>query len=181
MSGISTSKSKWAMLYGLYLGVFYILFTLFLYYAGKLFNPGIIGYLATIVFITVLWFALKNYRDKVNNGYLNYGKGVSIGILITLYSTFFISSIYFIILSLDKSLLVEYVAQLEEIMINSGLPDELMEMFDEASKTNLNAGSYAISVFFKEMIGGTILTLIVAAIVMRNPENGFEEAVKDIE
>lgn len=181
MTPVSTSKSKWAMLYGLYLGVFYILFILFLYYADKLFNPGAIGYIGTLVFILVLWFALKNYRDKENGGYLSYGKGVGIGVLITLYSTFFISSIYFIVLTLDKSLLVGYVAQLEEIMMNSGLPDELLDKFDEASKTTLNAGTYAISVFFKEMIGGTILTLIVAAIAMKNPENGFEEAVKDIE
>ncbi len=181
MTDISTSKSKWAMLYGLFLGVFYIFFTLFLYYTDKMIIPGAISYVGTVVFITVLWLALKNYRDKVNGGYLSYGKGVGIGVLITLYSTFFISSVYFIVLSLDKTLLVQYVAQFEEIMMNSGLPDELLEKFNEASKATLTPGIYAISAFFKEMIGGTILTLIVAAIAMKSPESGFYEAVKDIE
>ena len=181
MAENSTSKSMWAMLYGLYLGVFYIFFILFLYYTDRLFNTGVIGYLGTIVFTLVLWYSLKSFRDKVDNGFLSYGKGVGIGVLITLYSTFFISSVYFIILTLDKTLLEQYVIVIEEVMANSGLPDELLEKFDEASKNALTPGTYAFSVFFKEMIGGTILTLIVSAIVMKVPENGFYEAVKDIE
>ena len=181
MTDNSTSKSKWAMLYGLYLGVFYIFFILFLYYTDRLFNPGAIGYLGTMVFALVLWYSLKIFRDNVNGGFLSYGKGVGIGVLITLYSTFFISSVYFIILTLDNTLLEQYRNIIEEAMANSGLPDELLEKFDEASKSALSPGTYAFSVFFKEMIGGTVLTLIVAAITMKNPENGFYEAVKDVE
>ncbi len=61
------------------------LISLPLQYAGYFdLNTGmVVGYTSMVVAFSMIFFAIRNYRDNLNNGSITFGKGFRIGILIT--------------------------------------------------------------------------------------------------
>lgn len=47
-------------------------------------NSMLVGYATMIIALSLIFFAVKNYRDRLNNGSVSFGKALSIGLLITL-------------------------------------------------------------------------------------------------
>jgi len=75
--------------YGLYALISgFLLFGLpFLFGMGVDFDYGeLIGYTSMILSLLFVYFGIKHYRDKVNNGKVSLGKAITIGMLITLFS-----------------------------------------------------------------------------------------------
>ncbi|MDY7394504.1 DUF4199 domain-containing protein [Aureibaculum sp. 2210JD6-5] len=48
----------------------------------------VFGYASIIVSLLFVYFGIKHFRDRENNGILTFGKGLLIGILITLFAAF---------------------------------------------------------------------------------------------
>jgi hypothetical protein len=48
----------------------------------------IVGYASMIVAFSTIFFAIKSYRDQHSGGTISFGKGVTIGVLITLVASF---------------------------------------------------------------------------------------------
>jgi hypothetical protein len=46
----------------------------------------ILGYLSIVISLTFVFFAIKHYRDQVNNGIITLGKALVIGLLISLFA-----------------------------------------------------------------------------------------------
>jgi len=45
----------------------------------------IIGYASIVLALTFVFIGIKYFRDKINNGYLSFGQGMKLGLLITLF------------------------------------------------------------------------------------------------
>lgn len=52
----------------------------------------IVGYAAMVVAFSLVFFGVRSYRENVSDGYISFGRGFAIGILITL-----ISSVFYVI------------------------------------------------------------------------------------
>ncbi len=46
----------------------------------------VLGYTSMVVSVCFVYFGIKNYRDKENNGTISFGKALTIGMLITLFA-----------------------------------------------------------------------------------------------
>ena len=61
---------------------------IYLCYDGQVMNMGtgsmIIGFLSMIIAFSLIYVAIKNYRDKQNGGYVSFGKAFKIGLIIAL-------------------------------------------------------------------------------------------------
>ena len=61
---------------------------IFLCYDGQVMNMGtgsmIIGFLSMIIAFSLIYVAIKNYRDKQSGGYISFGKAFKIGLIIAL-------------------------------------------------------------------------------------------------
>ena len=70
-------------LYGLITGLVIFLLHLTLGKDLSYSTNEIIGYISIFVSLSFVFFGIKHYRDKVNNGAVSFGKALFIGVLIS--------------------------------------------------------------------------------------------------
>ena len=181
MERSSNTVTKWAMTYGLYLGVFHIIFIVILYFTGHFFNAGYYSYISTAFVIGITWVGLVKYRDEVNGGVLKYGQGLGLGVLISVFAGIFAAATLYIFMKFDGSLSNQMLDMMEDEIAKSGMPDDMLENMEKIYKIMVTPGVVALSGFINKVFTGTLISLIVAVFVKKNPDNGFYEAVKDVE
>ena len=82
---------KIVLLYGSISGVLMIvnfLVTMTMMHYGMN-NTELVGYASMIVVLSVIFFGIKSFRDKNNNGLISFGKGFQVGLLITSIASIF--------------------------------------------------------------------------------------------
>ena len=85
----------------------------------------ILGYVSIFLSLSFIFFGLKHYRDKVNNGVLSLGKAITIGILISLLVGLGIAIADFVY---TKFIDPEFFNRYTELMIEQGKADQVVEM-----------------------------------------------------
>jgi len=81
----------------------------------------------------------------------------------------------------DGSLSDEMLGMMVEEIERSGLSGEMVENVEKMYEIMVTPGVVALSAYINKVFGGTIISLVVAAFIKKNPETGFYEAVKDVE
>ncbi|WP_299105035.1 DUF4199 domain-containing protein [uncultured Tenacibaculum sp.] len=85
----------------------------------------ILGYLSIFLSLSFIFFAIKHYRDNINNGVVSLGRGLAIGILISLFVGIGIGIADFIY---TKFINPDFFANYEQMLIDKGREDEIIEM-----------------------------------------------------
>lgn len=85
----------------------------------------ILGYLSIFLSLSFIYFAIKHYRDNVNNGVISLGKGIAIGVLISLFVGAGIGVADFIY---TKFINPDFFSNYEQMLIDQGREDEIIEM-----------------------------------------------------
>lgn len=161
-----------ALQYGAYSGLSCFAFFLLLYYSGH--NPlgkwSWLGAWIPIVFIAV---GTKHFRDVVLDGYINYGKALSIGTLISAAAAITFSLLVYCFGSVIATSLAEMqfndaVNTLEKgkDILGEEWYEKTMTQLEE-SKNTITTASIAFNDFFSKSLGGFIVSLIVAAFYKR--------------
>jgi hypothetical protein len=177
----SASLSKSAMNYGLYLGIVLIVYSLVLYMLNETLNKTL-GYVSFVFVVTGIAYGLINFRDKVNGGILQYGTGVGLGVLISLFAGILSSAFSFILMQfIDPSLSDQVITMMQEEALKQGAPEGALEQAEGIYNFMAKPIVMAFLGIFSSVFWGTIISLILAAIFKKNPENSFEEAVKEVE
>jgi len=70
--------------YGLYSATFIVALFAFNMWIGGFGTTMVAGYLTMVLALCFVYFGLRYYRDKQNNGVLSFGQGLKLGMLITL-------------------------------------------------------------------------------------------------
>ena len=118
----------------------------------------------------VLWLGIKAVREESEGKYLTYGKGVGSGTLISLYSGLMSSVYTYIHFKFVNPNFADY--QLEMIRAKwaaAGMSDAQMEQAEGITRTMMGPGVQAVLTPILVVIIGLICSLIIAAILKRNP------------
>lgn len=115
----------------------------------------ILGYLSIFLALSFIFFGLKHYRDKVNNGVLSLGKAIFIGLLISILVGLGIAIADFIY---TKFIDPEFFSRYADMMIEQGKADQVIEM------TSITAALFMLTLV---IIIGFIISLISALILQR--------------
>ena len=117
----------------------------------------VLGYVSILLSLSFIFFGLKHYRDRVNNGVLTLGKAIAIGVLISLLVGLGIAIADFIYTKfIDPSFFSDYAAMLKE----QGRADEIIEM------TSTTAALFMLVLV---TLIGFIISLISGLILQRKP------------
>ena len=169
--------------YGLYSAVFLILFGLitFLLIGGAKaesqdYAKGeVIGYLSIILSLIFVYFGMKEYRDKGNDGAISFGKALKVGSLIVLFPSvaFAIYNIFYIEV-LDPDFADKYYEYQMEKMKSDADPGEYASI--EASLADQkemwgNVPFQTVLMFMTVYIIGFIISLLSSFILSRPSSN----------
>ena len=142
--------------FGLLVG--FVIFTLHLTLGIDNLDYGtneILGYVSIFLSLSFIFFGIKHYRDRVNDGLLSLGKAISIGILISLLVGIGIAIADFIY---TKFINPSFFANYEQMLIDKGKQDEIIEM------TSTTAALFMLALV---TIIGFIISLVSGLILQR--------------
>ncbi|WP_298550234.1 DUF4199 domain-containing protein [uncultured Algibacter sp.] len=151
----------------------FVLFGLpFLLGMGVDFDYGeLIGYTSMILSLLFVYFGIKHYRDKVNNGKVSLGKAIGIGMLIALFSALGVAVFDYIYTSyINPEFANEYLEYSIKKMGETLSADEVKVKAAELTKQMKDYGSpsfMAFMMFASVMILGFIISLISGLILQR--------------
>ena len=162
----STARS--AIKWGLIIGVASIAFSTIIFLSGQ-FGNQTLSYLGYLILIVGLVLAMKDFRTQ-NNGFMRYGQGLGLGSLISgvtglLSGAFMYVYMAFVDTTLNEQLLDKAREQWEK----QGMSEQQMEQAAEMSKTFMGPGVMFVFGVLGTLIFGVILSLIIAAIMKKDP------------
>ncbi len=164
--------------YAVILAVISILYSLLLYSLGQTQNK-VLGFLAFVILLAVMIWAVKDFRDKKSGGFISFGQafrvgfytGLFAGIITAIYTYLFFK--YF-----DPELVNQMIIKAEEDLIsnNPNMEDSQIEMAMSYTRRFMQPAWMAFFGFLWNAVVAAILGLIIAAI-MKKEENPMNTAV----
>jgi len=142
--------------YGLLVG--FIIFTIHLFFGIDnldLTTNEILGYVSIFLSLSFIFFGIKHYRDKENEGLISFGKALKIGLAISVLVALGIAFADFIYTKLINP---DFFADYEQQLIDQGKEDQIMEM---------TITTAAIFMLILVTIIGFIISLISGIILQR--------------
>lgn len=140
--------------YGLLVG--FIIFSIHLILGVNYLSSStneILGYISIFISLSFIYFGIKHYRDKENDGFISLGKAIKIGILISILVAIGISIADFIYTKfIDPSFFKNY----EQQLINQGRENEIVKMTSTTAAIFMLALVTVIGFIFS-LISGIIL------------------------
>ncbi len=131
----------------------------------------IYGYASIIISLSFVFFGIKHFRDQENNGLLSFGKGLIIGLLISLFAsiTFGLYNVIYVEY-IDPEFMTEYynhsVEQISQTLSGEALETKLKEM--EAEKNMFSSPIMNFSLMFLTVFMiGLIISLISSLILSK--------------
>lgn len=132
----------------------------------------IIGYLSMLVAFSLIFVAVKTYRDKQNGGVISFGKAFKMGLLIALIgSTMYVITWAFVYNYYMPDFMEKYCAQMIENAKATSTPAELQKLTDQLNTQKemyKNPLFFVLFTYMEILPVGLIVSLISALILKRN-------------
>ncbi len=160
---------KHSATYGAIIGFALIIYSVLLYILDLSMSRSL-GYLSFLIIIGGIYVGIKNFRENEPDKAISYGRAVGVGVLICVFFGFLASVFtYLQFRFIDPGLVDKMVEIAEEKMLEKGLPEDMIEMQITGMSKMFSPGLMAIFGFFSHLFWGTIISLILAAILKREP------------
>jgi hypothetical protein len=165
--------TKYAMTYGLYIGIVFSLIVVGLKIMGKVHYPGdTTGMINTVIISVSLIFLGKKYRDTIYEGEFLYKEAFKLLILIVVFSSMifgFFSYWYYAVF--EPSGISSYIEQIKIAYTQTNsLTEEQIEGLMALYNSSLTPGVMAFIVFFSQTVIG-ILSALIIAVFVKSPVN----------
>lgn len=141
------------------------------FHAGT--SSMIVGYLGMLIAFTLIFVAIKSYRDKQNNGMISFGKAFGMGLLISVIA----STLYVITWAIVyKNFLPDYMDRYSAAMIEQAKTslsgDALQSKIAEINKgKEMYATPLGFTLFtYAEILPVGILVSLIAALVLKRKQ-----------
>ena len=136
----------------------------------------VFGYATMILGFSLIFVAIKNYRDNYNNGQITFGRALRIGLLITLVA----STVYVVVWMIDFSYFVpdygeKYQAQAIAEMKASGVSAaEIRKQGAEMASTMAkykSSAAFRVLFTYLEIAPVGIVVSLIAALILKKKSN----------
>jgi len=163
------SVIKPSLTYGLYLGIALILFSLVMYLLD-IDHDSKLMWVSYIIMAGGLFWAMISFRDKINGGFVTYGKAFGTGFWTGLFAAIIGTAFtYIYVTMIDPGMIEEILLKAEEQILDSSpnMSDEQLEQALSMTEKFTSPIMITIWGFVANVIFATILSLIIAIFVKR--------------
>jgi hypothetical protein len=134
----------------------------------------VVGYTSMVISLSIIFFAIKTYRDQYNAGKISFGRGLAIGLLITLMGSILYAAswqVFSYTIATDFSAV--YIEHQLEGLRNEGATEA--EIQEEKANLERNMSLYEIPVLrflitMMELLPVGIIISLIAAGILRKPQ-----------
>lgn len=140
---------------------------------GSMITAMIIGFASMAAAFVFIFVAIKNYRDKQNNGVISFGKAFTIGILVSLIAstmyviTWAVEFHYFLPDFMDRFTNIQIKQVQESGITGAELDATIKELTQTKEKYENNGFYFAMATYMEILPVGIIMTLIGSLILKR--------------
>ena len=127
-----------------------------------------IGYSSMVLSLIFVFFGIKNYRDKENNGKISFGKALAIGMLITLFAALGFAIIDFIFTAyINPDFAEQYMTHSMENLEKTYSGEELVAQKEKLNgmKEYMTSSFMALLMFATVLLVGFVISLISSLIL----------------
>lgn len=159
---------KFALTYGLIIGLALVVYAVILYIADAYFNKAL-GYVQYVILIAGIVMAVIAFRDKAQGGYITYGRALGLGVLVALFAgTITIVFNYVMMNYIDPGLIDKSMAVIEETLQNSRfVPEDMIGPSLEKARKNMTAlWTLPVGIATFTLVG-FIISLVTSAILKK--------------
>lgn len=173
MTDERNKPSHFAMEYGLILGAYFILKFAVTVLSSKVIILSILSWILLIGIPFVIYWMLRRYRDRQNDGYIEFGRAWSLGLLLIFFASLPEALAQFAYFQyINPSYIHEQITQISTALDSLGDMKENPALTDLISKYKETAAPAPIQMafqgIFNNLFFGSLITLAVAAIVKRS-------------
>ncbi|MDI9880864.1 DUF4199 domain-containing protein [Flectobacillus longus] len=162
-----TTTTKVALKWGIIIGIFSVVFSTLIMVLGLMGNQAV-GFVAYIVIGIGVFMAMNAYK-KENNGFMSYGQGLGIGVLMAAVSGLLSSAYSFVYMKfIDPSVMDQIFKKAEADMEKKGLSAEQIDQAMEMSKVFMSPGAMFVWGVVGSILLGFVFSLIIAAFVKKD-------------
>ena len=161
-------------IYAIVLTLCQAVFSLLMFFLGfqtdKLASGQYFQWVPLVISILVLWLALKAVREENEGRYLTYGQGVGAGTLVCFFSGLMSAVYTYIHFKFINPNFTDYQVEfMRGKWAAKGLTDGQMEQAETMMRKFSGPGIYAIATPIMAVLFGLLISLVLAAILKRNP------------
>ena len=172
---------KSAMIYGLYLALALMLFSVILYVTGLILNQKL-GYVSMAIYVLGIVYAQISYRNNELNGSISYSQALGFGVAIMLFSGI-ITAFYTMVLYtfIDPSLIEQMKVVQEEALLQRGMTEYQIEAAMTMASKMMTPGWISIMGLLGSILIGTIISLVTSIFIKKqNDPDAFDEAMEEV-
>jgi len=152
---------------GLVIGLVSIVFSVIMYFTGNATNSAA-GWLSVPITGYLVYFFQKKFRDKLQNGYIKYGKAFGFGVVACVVSSILSGAYVYVLYTMDPSLKDQALEQTYNDMIERGMSEGQIEQSLEMAEMFMTPSAMLMMVLFMGLLFGVIVSLITSAIVKKD-------------
>lgn len=131
----------------------------------------VVGYLSMLLAFSLIFVAIKNYRDKQKGGVISFGKAFGMGLLIALIaSTMYVIMWAIVYNNFMPDYMDKYCAQMIEEARATSTPAQLQQTIDQMNKYKemyKNPLFFALFTYMEILPVGLLVSLVAALILKR--------------
>ncbi len=158
-------------LYGLITGLILFLGAILLGKGLSYSTQEVLGYASMVASLSFIFFGIKHYRDKVNEGVLSLGKAIVIGLLISVLVGIGVAIADYIYTTvINPDFADEYLETMLKTMEDSMTADEFQikkAELEQQMQDYGGSGFMAFLMFFTVVLIGFVISLISGLILQR--------------
>lgn len=174
MENIKKPLSRNSLTYSVFIGLALILVQLIIYVFNLYDQQKLISLLSFAILIAGLILGTINYRNKSLDGYINYGKAFTSGLLIGLYSSIILAVFTFLFYQFFAPEAIEHLIEIAEQATIEKMPnitDEQLETTMLIQQKLMTPISMALMSILSYTFWSAIFSLIISAFVKKEDKS----------
>jgi predicted PurR-regulated permease PerM len=172
-----------SMNYGALAGLAMIVIFLILHYAGISNSNSILQWLSYLPLFGILFIGTRNLRDKLEGGFISYGRSLGSGVLISLFCGILLAFFMYLFMKFidtEQEMIKKVLEQNEQAMLDRNMSEEEIEQSMEMTRRFMTPGLMSIMAVFGYTFMGFIFSLILSFFLKRENKT-FDGFIKSQE